>query len=183
MAKDSAYLPIFELTRGYIPESIHYGSIAVVDMHGKLIAFYGDPNLVTFLRSTAKPFQALPFIEHGGDSTYNLLPPEIALICASHSGMDEHVATAKSIQAKTGILETDLLCGVHPPIHEATAEAMRKRGESPSPNRHNCSGKHTGMLAYARWQGWSTTDYIDPAHPVQQAIIVLLSNICLERAN
>ena len=59
-------LPLFETTRGGIVESIHYGSIAVVDANGKLISSYGDPQTVAFLRSSAKPFQALPFVERGG---------------------------------------------------------------------------------------------------------------------
>ena len=57
--------PLFEVTRGEIVESVHYGSIAVVDSHGKLIASYGDPQAVAFLRSSAKPFQVLPFVEGG----------------------------------------------------------------------------------------------------------------------
>jgi L-asparaginase II len=172
------YAPLFELTRGDTTESIHFGAIAVVDMDGRLIAQHGDPNVVTFLRSSAKPFQALPFIEKGGAAAYDLTPAEIALICASHSGTDEHVATLISIQDKSGVGEGDLMCGVHPPLDEATAEALRQRGEEPSPNRHNCSGKHTGMLAYARMQGWPTADYLDPSHPVQKSILQAFAEMC-----
>jgi L-asparaginase II len=172
------YSPIFELTRGETVESIHYGSIAVVDASGRLVAEYGNPYTVTFLRSTAKPFQALPFIEHGGHERYGLPPREIALICASHSGTDEHVAVVQAIQSKTGVTEADLLCGVHPPYHEATAEAMRQRHESPTPNRHNCSGKHTGMAAFARLEGLSVENYIDPGHPIQREILNTFAEMC-----
>jgi len=172
------YLPLLELTRGDTVESLHHGSIAISDSKGHLVAWYGDPQVVTFLRSTAKPFQALPFFEHGGQAAFDLTPAEIALICASHSGTDEHVAVALKIQSKAGLQETDLLCGVHPPYDDATADAMRLRGEQPTPNRHNCSGKHTGMLAFARMQGWSTDNYIDLHHPVQREIIKTFAEMC-----
>jgi L-asparaginase II len=178
MLEQIDYSPIFQISRGDIVESTHFGSLVVVDTQGKVLAQYGNPNLVTYLRSTAKPFQALPFIEQGGQVTFNLLPSEVALLCASHSGTDEHVATLLSIQKKTNVLESELLCGTHPPYHEPTAQALAQRGEKPTPNRHNCSGKHTAMLAFAHWQGWSTTDYLDPSHPVQQRILATLSEMC-----
>lgn len=180
---DSPYLPLFELTRGKTVESIHDGAVAVVDVHGNLLAWYGDPDAVTFLRSSAKPFQVLPFVEHGGPEAYQLTPREIALMCASHSGTDEHVSVVEEIQAKTGVTEGDLLCGVHEPGHAPTAEALRERREAPTSNRHNCSGKHTGMLAYSRLlakrgvsvEGWS---YLDLEHPVQQEILQTFADMC-----
>jgi L-asparaginase II len=178
-----AYAPIFELTRGDTVESIHFGAIAIVDVDGRLIAQHGDPNALTFLRSSAKPFQALPFIQAGGAAAFDLSAAEIALICASHSGTDEHVATVRSIQAKSGVAEANLMCGVHPPLDEATAEALRQRGEEPTPNRHNCSGKHTGMLAYARLEGWPVVDYLDPDHPVQESILQTFGEMCATYAS
>ena len=164
-------LPLYELTRGEIVESIHCGSIAVSDNQGRLIAWYGDPNTTTFLRSSAKPFQALPFIEAEGPERFNLAAEEIALLCASHSGTDKHVEHIQTLQEKTGVQESDLCCGVHPPFDEKTAFELRKHGRPLTPNRHNCSGKHTGMLAYAHMQNWSTTDYFEPGHPVQKKIM------------
>jgi L-asparaginase II len=175
---ESPYLPVYELTRGEIVESIHFGALAISDAKGRLVAWYGDPQAVTYLRSTAKPFQALPLIEGGGMSTFDLAPAEVALVCASHSGTDAHVATVLSIQSKTGVRETDLLCGVHPPYDDATLEAMRERGEEPSRNRHNCSGKHTGMLVLTRLKGWPAEDYIQPDHGVQQSILRTFAEMC-----
>lgn len=180
----SPYLPVYELTRGQTVESIHDGAVAVVDVTGKLLAWYGDPEARTFLRSTAKPFQALPFIENGGHQEFGLTPKEIALLCASHSGTDEHVAVARSIQAKSGVDESELLCGVHEPMDVATAEALRNRKESLTPNRHNCSGKHSGMLAYIKLmqrRGQSLPAdlaYIDPAHPLQREILSTFAEMC-----
>ncbi len=179
--KNTSYEPIFQLTRGDIVESLHFGSIAVMEPAGRLVAWYGDPGLVTFTRSSAKPLQALPFLENDGMSYYGLTLQEVALLCASHSGTDEHVAMVKSIQAKTGVTEADLMCGTHTVYDRKTAEAMRKRGEIPTPNRHNCSGKHTGMLAFAHMLKISTgpgdRSYIDPAHPVQQKILATLAEM------
>lgn len=172
------YQLVLEVTRGRIVESVHFGAAAVVDSSGRLLASLGNPRLVTFLRSSAKPFQALPFIERGGDQTFHLTSKDVALICASHDGTDEQVELIKGIQAKVGVQESDLLCGVHPPYHLPTQEAMRLRGELPTPNRHNCSGKHTGMLAHARMRGLPISDYINPEHPVQKAILETMAELC-----
>jgi L-asparaginase II len=179
-----SYVPLYTIGRGKIVESIHNGAIAVVDINGKLIAWMGDPHAATFLRSSAKPFQALPFLERGAQAIYDLTPREIALACASHSGTDEHVAVARSMQLKTGISEADLLCGVHPPYDDATAEAMRERKEMPTPNRNNCSGKHTAMLAFAHLRQQDRPDsgdalaYIDIRHPIQQEILHTFAAMC-----
>ncbi len=176
------YEPVMNLSRGEVVESIHFGSIAVVDAQNQLVAWHGSPDVVTFLRSSAKPFQALPFIENGGAEAYHLSPREIALICSSHTGTDDHKATVESIQHKAGVKESDLLCGVHPPLHQKTAEALRDRGEVPTPNRHNCSGKHTGMVAYARLKGYpyslDNLPYIDVNHPIQLEIKQTFAEMC-----
>jgi L-asparaginase II len=178
------YQPIFELSRGKIPESVHFGAIVVVDSHENQVAHWADPHAVTYLRSSAKPFQAMPFLEHGGQAAYGLTPPEIALICASHSGTDEHYAAIKALQAKTGVKETDLMCGTHELSYKPTIEAMRERHEPLTPNRHNCSGKHTGMLAYTLLkkisleQGPDNLPYIHPDHPVQKEILQTFTEMC-----
>jgi L-asparaginase II len=173
----STYLPIFELTRGETVESIHYGAVAVVNAHGQLVASFGNPQATTYLRSSAKPFQAIPFIEHNGKAQFNLSQREIALMCASHAGTDEHVAVLNKIQDKANLSESDLMCGVHPPYDTATAKALQERGEQPTPNRHNCSGKHTGMLAYAHMRDWPANEYINQEHPVQKNILTAFSEM------
>lgn len=167
----SAYEPLVELTRGPLVESIHFGALAVVDAGGKLVASVGDPGLVANLRSSAKPFQALSLVESGGADAFRLDESEIAIACASHSGTDEHVAVLRGMQAKIGVQESDLLCGVHEAMDGPTARAMRERGEKPTSNRHNCSGKHTGMLANASFRGFAIQDYLNTAHPVQRIIL------------
>ena len=168
---------LIECTRGSTVESTHFGALAVVNSHGELLASNGDPQLTTFLRSSAKPFQALPFIELGGAEHFGLTDREIAILCASHSGTDEHVALLQGIHAKVGIGEEHLLCGTHNPIHEPTARALMLRGEKPTPIRHNCSGKHTGMLAHALLRNLSLEDYINEQHPVQQIILQAFADL------
>jgi L-asparaginase II len=172
------YIPLLEITRGTIVESIHYGAFAVVDATGRLLASSGDPDIRSFLRSSAKPFQALPFVERGGVEHFGLSDRELALICASHTGTDEHLKVVIGLQQKVGIQESNLLCGRHPVPDEPTAEAMLLRGEQPRINRHNCSGKHSGMLAHARMRDLSLTDYIDPQHPIQQTILAAFAEMC-----
>jgi len=82
------------------------------------------------------------------------------------------------MQKKIGIQESDLRCGAHLPLHKPTAQMLQKRGETPTENRHNCSGKHTGMLAYARMLDLPIDEYLNPKHPIQQKILNTFSEMC-----
>lgn len=170
--------PLVETTRGRVVECIHYGALVVVDAQGRLVASVGDPQTTSFLRSTAKPFQALPFVEAGGPAYYGLTDREVAILCASHSGTDEHVAVVRGIQSKIGVSESDLLCGTHTPAHQPTVKSLVLRGENPTPLRHNCSGKHSGMLAYAKMRSLPLEDYVNPNHPIQQTILATFAEMC-----
>lgn len=167
--------PLFEVTRGDLVESVHYGSIAVVDSSGKLISAYGDPNTVAFLRSSAKPFQVLPFVEGGGVEYFGLTPRELSIACASHEGSDLHVQTVEGIQKKIGADESALQCGIHMPGDVAAFKTLVAHDRQPTPNRNNCSGKHTAMLAYARMRGLPLETYLDIDHPIQQEILAVLA--------
>jgi L-asparaginase II len=172
------YLPVVEYTRGGIVESLHNGAVAVADAQGRLVASYGDPSLVTFLRSSAKPFQTLPLIESGAAKAFALTPREIAITCGSHVGLDLHAETVASIQARIGASESDLLCGTQKVTDAETARRLVLAGQAPTPNRHNCSGKHSGMLVQARQRDLSLVDYINPRHPVQQTILATFAEMC-----
>ena len=169
--------PLVEVTRGPIIESIHFGSFVIVDTTGKVIAAVGNPETVSYLRSSAKPFQALPFVERGGVEYFGLTDRELAILCASHLGTDDHVAVIQGIHRKLGVSASDLLCGMHTPGDVETAERMFLNGEANTPLRHNCSGKHTGMLAHCLLRGLPIEDYINPAHPIQQTIFQTFSEI------
>jgi L-asparaginase II len=156
--------------RGDHLESFHSGSIAVVDSLGRLLAFAGDPALVICLRSAAKPFQALPLLEYGGDEEFDLTGEEIAITCASHGGEPVHVATAGALLRKGDFDEDDLLCGAHMPYDEKAAAELRASGEEPSPLHNNCSGKHAGMLLATKVMDLPSARYIDGEHPLQSVI-------------
>jgi len=93
---------------GYAVENIHYGSIAVVDVAGRLLWSAGDPDVMTFTRSALKPFQALPFVLDDGPARFGLSRAELALLCASHSGEEKHIAAVAGILDKIGLDETHL---------------------------------------------------------------------------
>ena len=170
--------PLLEVTRGHIVESTHYGSIVVVDSNGKLIAAQGDPKTVAFLRSSAKPFQALPFVERGGVEHYGFTPRELSLCCASHEGSALHVQTVTEMQKKVGIDESRLQCGAHLPSDVDELKSMIRNGKHPTPNYNNCSGKHTAMLAHAKMRGLPLEDYLDIDHPIQQDILASFAEMC-----
>jgi L-asparaginase II len=161
---------LVEATRGGRVESEHRGAVAVVDAHGKLIAQAGDIDLVSYLRSSAKPFQLLPLVESGAADRFGFTDVELAVITGSHSGEPRHVAAVQSILRKIGLNEDALQCGIHVPFNAAAAKALRAAGREPSILQNNCSGKHAGMLAQAIDRGLSTHDYLDPQHPVQVTI-------------
>jgi L-asparaginase II len=171
--------PLFAVTRGNIMESIHYGSIAVVDFSGRSIKSYGDPKAVAFLRSSAKPFQVLPFVEEGGGEHFGLTPRELAIACASHEGSDMHVQIVEGIQQKIGIEEHQLQCGVHLPGDVDAFRTLILKNEEPTPNRNNCSGKHTAMLAYARMRGLPLENYLNLDHPIQLNILASFAEMCV----
>ena len=176
---DNTFQPIIELTRGRIIESAHFGSFAVVDSHGKLLASHGDPHTIAFLRSSAKPFQALPFVERGGIEFFGLTDQELSLACASHEGSDEHVRVARSIQAKAGVEEHHLQCGAHMPGDVSAYKRLIKNDEAPTPIRNNCSGKHSAMLAHAKMRDLPLDTYLDNNHPIQQDILASFADMCL----
>ena len=170
--------PIFEVTRGEIVESVHYGSIAVVDSNGKLIASYGDPQTVAFLRSSAKPFQVLPFVERGGVEYFNFTPRELSLSCASHEGSDMHVQAVSQLQKKIGIEENKLQCGTHLPGDVDELKSLIIHDQQPRTNHNNCSGKHTAMLAHAKMRELPLENYLDITHPIQQDILNTFADLC-----
>ncbi len=99
-----AHVPLARLTRGVAVESIHYGSVAVVDRDGRLLAAAGDPAFVTMTRSALKPFQAMPFVAAGGPERFGYSKPQVALLCASHSGEPRHVDAVADMLARAGQL-------------------------------------------------------------------------------
>jgi len=170
-------VPLVEAWRGDMVESVHYGVIAVVGPDGVVRHHAGDPDVPIFLRSIAKPAQALPLLMSGAAERFGITEAELAVIMGSHNGETIHLETVGSILAKIGLGEDALQCGAHAPYHKPTANDLRRRGVAPSVLHNNCSGKHAGMLALAIHLGAPTGTYLEPDHPVQVRIRAVIETL------
>ena len=135
--------------RGDVEEATHLVH-AVVVRDGEVIEEAGDPGRIAYLRSSAKPFQALPLVRARDDLTAE----EIAIAAASHLASPEQLAAVRSLLEKAPAEEDELECG-----------------PEPTPLQHNCSGKHAGMLALCRTKGWASGGYRLATHPVQRGCL------------
>jgi L-asparaginase II len=167
---DASFVPLVEATRGGHTESIHHGAVAVVNARGELLYHAGDPDFLTFTRSTIKPFQALPFLQDGGHEKFGFESRELALLCASHSGEAMHTETVERMLRKAGCDEHHLRCGCHVPLYYPTHDKAPDAGASFNQLHNNCSGKHAGFLAWCIQHGKPLDDYVAPAHPLQQSV-------------
>lgn len=169
---------IAHVTRGTTIESRHRGSFAVRDANGKILASAGDIATPVFPRSSIKAFQCLPLIESGAAERYGLTDEEIALCCASHNGEPAHLRVAASILAKAGNAESHYECGAHWPHEREDVADLTRMHQEPRAIHNSCSGKHAGMLAFARHLGLATDNYVSQTHPVQQAVAATLARYC-----
>jgi len=167
-----------EVWRGSIPESRHRVQAAVVDVSGALVAGSETPDLVTSFRSSAKPFQLLPFVESGHADRWEFGDEQLAVMAASHTGSAHHVALVRGILARIGMGETALVCGYHDPLDPESLARVQCDAAAHSPLYNNCSGKHAGMLAHALAAGWPTEGYELEAHPLQQRILGVVAEMC-----
>lgn len=167
--------PLVEVKRGSITESRHRGHIVVVDAEGNIVASLGAPEYVTYLRSSAKPFQAIPLLTTGAAERFGFTDREVALACGSHNGESIHTELALSMLKKIGLGPEALHCGAHEPFSAEAAAELRARGEEPTALHNNCSGKHAGMLAVALHLGAPIDNYESPANPIQKAIVEVVS--------
>ena len=133
-------------------ESRHRVHAVHVDAKGAVVDSRGDPGLVTFMRSAAKPLQALLLVRAYDD----LADEDVAIACASHHARAEQLAAVRGLLARAGAGEDDLECG---PVNGSRLE-------------HNCSGKHAGFLCVCAARGWPFQGYRLPEHPLEQELTV-----------
>jgi L-asparaginase II len=143
---------LVQVVRGNVVEAVHRVHVAMTSGES-----WGDPALAFLLRSSAKPIQAIPFVEGYDD----LADEEIAIACASHRAEPAQLAAVRRVLARAGATVDDL---------ENGTQAGRPDGKL----GHNCSGKHAAMLAACRARGWPLHPYRAPDHPLQQRIAELL---------
>ena len=164
--------------RGAIVESVHRGRVAVRDAEGERLDSLGDPEGYVYLRSSAKPFQALPLVFSGPADALGLTEGELAVACGSHNAEPHHLAAVRSILRKAGLREEHLQNGAHPPMHGPSAARLARAGERPCALHGNCSGKHAGMLAVCVHAGWDPGGYRDPEGPLQKLVLGAVAGAC-----
>ena len=170
--------PLVELARGGLTESIHRGQVAVCGPDGAVTRSMGHPAAPTYMRSAAKPLQALPVITSGAAEKYGFSPAELACMCGSLNGEDFQVVAVRAILGKADLSEDLLNCGVHRPSHRPTAKELAAQGLEYLPIHNNCAGKHAAMLVLCAHLGFETKGYIKPDHPVQRLILDEVAAMC-----
>ena len=167
--------PLVLVTRGSFVESVHRGHLVVADGRGRVLAAAGAADAVAFMRSAAKPFQAVPLVTTGAAEAFGLEDRELAVACGSHDATNAHTEAVVSLLSKAGLSASDLNCGPHEPYSKEAAESLKARGERPNALHNNCSGNHAGMLALARHLGADTATYHRPENPAQREIFRAVS--------
>jgi len=172
--------PLAVVTRNNYIESLHYGIICVVNSSGKILYKLGDYHTRIFFRSSAKPLQIIPLLQSGAAEAFNFSPKEIAIACASHSGQKIHQETVEEILKRLNLNDLNLHCGIMTPYSEKENKRLIKEGTSPSVLHCSCSGKHSAMLALAKFKGYSVDNYEKIANPVQQEILSTIADFADE---
>ena len=148
-------------------ESVHRGALIVLGADGAPVLTVGDVTRPVLPRSSNKPVQATVYLDAGWQPRDDR---ELALAAASHSGEDDHRELAGQVLAGAGLGPEHLGCPPSLPGHEGTRAHWLVEDRTPERLAMNCSGKHSAMLAACVAAGWPTEGYLDPAHPLQQAI-------------
>lgn len=169
---------VAKVFRGPIVDLTHAGHIAVVDSNNNLLYSYGDPERITYIRSSAKPIQALTALLSGAVDAYDLTQKELALLCASHNGESIHTQTVLDILQKAGLDASYLQCGTHASLNPSVAQDLQNKGVTLGAQNNNCSGKHSGMLLQAKYMGEDLSTYLQKEHPLQQRILKNIASVC-----
>jgi L-asparaginase II len=156
-----------EVVRSGFVESVHHGSVVVLDAAGAVVASAGTVDEPMFPRSSNKPLQAVGMLRAG---LRPHAPADLALISASHYGEPFHVQRAGEILAAAGLSPEALRCPESLPMSEFERDAVVRAGGGPSRIFMNCSGKHAGMLATCVANDWPLESYREAKHPLQVAI-------------
>ncbi|WP_418278056.1 asparaginase [Isoptericola jiangsuensis] len=165
--------PLAQVVRGGLVESVHLGHLVVLDAAGDVVVAVGDPEAVIWPRSSLKPLQALAMLRAGLD----LPPAHLALATASHDGTDEHLAVVREILAAAGLGTSALANTPDLPLDPAAVLAWQRAGHGPASMTQNCSGKHAAMLTTCLAAGWPTDGYLDPTHPLQEAVRAVVADV------
>ncbi|WP_327312534.1 asparaginase [Streptomyces sp. NBC_01235] len=175
--REPLHAPVAHLVRGGVTEGIHYGSVVVLGARGEVAFQLGDIEAAFYPRSALKPVQAVAMLRAGLSLDGELL----SLAAASHSGEERHLAGTRRILELGGVTEDDLRNVADMPYDPAVRDAWIREGREPSRLAQNCSGKHAAMLYTCKLNGWSLDGYLDPEHPLQQAIAEIVEDLTGQR--
>jgi L-asparaginase II len=170
---------LVEEWRGQLVECEYWGHVVGIDLQGNIRYQVGDPHHVTYLRSAAKPFQAIPFFRRQLHTKYDLTLEEQAILTASHRGQSFHVNTLEKLLVKLGLHEGLLVCGASFPLHTASHYRMLHDGHLERKLYHNCSGKHIGMLAVCQAEEYALHGYEKDDHPLQQEMRAIIGEMAV----
>ncbi|SOE77976.1 asparaginase [Streptomyces sp. OV198] len=171
--REPLHAPVAHLVRCGVVEGIHYGSVVVLAADGGVDLQIGDIEAAFYPRSALKPVQAVAMLRAGLPLDGELL----SLAAASHSGEERHLAGTRRILELAAVTEDDLRNVPDLPYDPVVRDVWIREGRLPSRLAQNCSGKHAAMLMTARLNGWSLDDYLDPGHPLQQAIAEIVEDL------
>ena len=169
----SQFSPLAVVSRSGVDESVHFGALVALNSDGSLAFSVGDPNVTIFPRSSTKPFQALAMVRAG----LQLPLEQLALVCSSHNGEKVHQETALAILASAGLDESVLANTASHPWHAPSAHEAIRSGKPMSSLQMNCSGKHSGMVATCKINGWDLDTYLEHDHPLQLAITDVITEL------
>lgn len=175
--REPLHSPVAHLVRGGVIEGIHYGSVVVLGADGQVELQVGDIEAAFYPRSALKPVQAVAMLRAGLPLDGELL----SLTAASHSGEEHHLAGSRRILELAGLAEDDLRNVPDLPFDPVVRDAWIREGRLPSRLAQNCSGKHAAMLYTCKLNGWPLDSYLDPGHPLQQAIAEIVEDLTGQR--
>lgn len=177
LVREPLHAPVAHLIRGGVVEGIHYGSVVVIGSEGEVRFQLGDIEAAFYPRSALKPVQAVAMVRAGLPLDGELL----SLAAASHSGEERHIEGTRRILELAGVSEGDLRNVPDMPFDPVVRDAWVREGRLPSRLAQNCSGKHAAMLYTCRLNGWPLEGYLDPGHPLQQAIAEIVEDLTGQR--
>ncbi len=172
-------VPLTEIWRGPLAESMHQGHAVICDGTGQIVEAWGNPAAVILPRSSAKMIQALPLVESGAADAHGLTTAQLALSCASHQAAAEHTEPVTAWLAELGLSDDDLRCGPQMPQDRSAFNHMIRTDSKPCQVHNNCSGKHVGFLTLSRHLG-AGSEYVEPEHPVQKACLEAFESVTME---
>ena len=166
---------LVEVVRSGFRECVHRGSLVVLAPDGDPVVDLGETHTPIYPRSTNKPLQSVALLRNGFEPVDDA---ELAIATASHEGESQHLELVRRLLDRHGLREDQLQCPAALPANDlARAAALTSGGARERKIYMNCSGKHAAMLATCAINGWPLDSYLEPAHPLQRAVVDTIADL------